>query len=164
MEYLLWSSVSQPILDLGNTNNWQPIWNISKASEQMPNKPVGYSLPIEPIVVPFLLENHIIALYAESITAKYRWKLAGKVTKKIATGITVGGAVDTSSSDKRSFYLKEINLFRFTQLTSTYALEIAPMWWLSQINLTLWIYTGVNRDSVTEQLNRIELAVDEINR
>jgi hypothetical protein len=155
--------VSKPILELQNSANWSLLWNYSAAATPVPNQP-GYTLEIPPITAPFLLENHIIALSAKSPTAKPSWRVAGRVAKKISTGLTLGGTPDVTISDSRRLFLNQINLFSFTSYTATYALEIIPAYYLTQIDLTLWIYNGIDTDTVTNQLNRIEFAVDEINR
>jgi hypothetical protein len=155
--------VSKPILQLQNAANWSLLWNYSAAAAPVPDRP-GYTLEIPPIVAPFLLENHIIAVSAQSSTAKPSWKVAGRIAKKISTGITIGGAPDVTISDSRRLFLNQINLFSFTPYTATYALEIIPAYYITRLELALWIYTGVDTDTVTSQLNRIEFAVDEINR
>jgi hypothetical protein len=156
--------MSKTILDLGNSSNWQPLWFGSFTAMSVPDKPAGYTYPIPPILVPVLLDDHIIAITAESDTAKPTWKLAGKLLRKIQTGITIGAVPDVATSDPRKFYLNQINLFIFREISSTYAVEITPQWYLRDIRLSTWIYTGVNSDTVTEQLNRIELAIDNFNR
>jgi hypothetical protein len=155
--------VSKPILELQNSANWSRLWDYSTMAAPVPNQP-GYTLEIPPIVVPFQLEGNIIAISATSATARPSWRFGGRVAKKIQTGITIGGIPDVTVSDGRKLYLNQINLFRFTPLTATYALEITPAFYLTQISLSLWVYTGVDSDTVTNQLNRIEFAVDEINR
>jgi hypothetical protein len=155
--------MSKPILELQNSSNWNRLWDYSTTAAPVPNKP-GYTLEIPPIVVPFQLEGNIIAISAKSTTARPSWRLAGRVAKKIQTGITIGGVPDVTVSDGRKLYLNQINLLRFTPLTATYALEITPVYYLNDISLSLWVYTGVDSDTVTNQLNRIEFAVDEINR
>jgi hypothetical protein len=154
--------MSKPILQLQNAANWEALWSTSVSSVKLAD---GSSEFIPPIVVPILLSTNIIAIYASSNTAKPSWQIAGNVAKKIATGITLpGGAPDATISDVRLLRLNRINLFRFPRLTDTYALEIRPKYWIEDINLNLFIYTGVDSDTVTEQLNRIEFAVDEIGR
>ena len=155
--------MSKPILELQNSSKWDRLWDYAAVAEPIPDRP-GYTLEIPMIVLPFQLENHIIAISAKSSTAKPSWKLGGRVAKKIQTGITIGGTPDVTISDGRKLYLNQINLFRFTPYTANYALEITPAYYLTQVSLSLWVYTGVDTDTVTNQLNRIEFAVDEINR
>lgn len=153
--------MSKLILELNNSANWQSLWFGSFTAASVPNGKPGSFYPIDPILVPVLMEDHIIAVVADSLTAKPTWKLAGKLFRKIQTGITVGGVPDAATSDPRKFYLNQINLFTFRELSSTYALQITPQWYLQDISLSVWIYTGVDTDTVTQQLDRIELQLNQ---
>jgi hypothetical protein len=155
--------MSKPILQLQNGANWKPLWTTYIAAEAVPDKP-GYTLEIPTITIPILLENHIIAISAKSPSARPSWKVGGRIAKKISTGITLGGTPDVTISDGRKLWLNQINLFRFTPYTPTYSLEITPVYYLTEIYLALWIYIGVDTETTSEQLNRIEFAVQEISR
>jgi hypothetical protein len=155
--------MSKPILNLSDSSKWQSLWFGSFTALGIAGKP-GYHYPIDPILVPVLLDSRIIAITATSATAKPKWTYAGKARQKIQTGITVGGVVDAASVSVKKLSLDKINFLVFPSLAPTYALEIEPIWWLNEISLSVWIYTGVDSDTVTEQLNRIEFAIDEIVR
>lgn len=155
--------MSKPILNLSDSSKWQSLWSGSFSALGIAGKP-GYHYPIDPILVPVLLESRIIAITATSATAKPKWWYAGKVRQIIQTGITVGGVVDAASVNVKKLSLDKINLLIFQPLTPTYALEFEPIWWLDVIELSVWAYTGVDSDTVTQQLDRIELAIDEIER
>jgi hypothetical protein len=155
--------MTKPILNLSDSSKWQSLWFGSFSALGLPDKP-GYHYPIDPILVPVLLEARIIAVTATSATAKSRWTYAGKARQKIQTGITVGGVVDAASVSVKKLSLDKVNLIVFNALTPTYALEIEPIWWLADITLSVWAYTGIDSDTTTEQLNRIELTLNEINR
>jgi hypothetical protein len=155
--------MSKPILNLSDSSKWDSLWFGSFAALGLPDKP-GYHYPIDPILVPVLLESRIIAITTTSATAKPKWTYAGKARQKIQTGITVGGVADAASVSVKKLSLDKLNLLVFAALTPTYALEIEPIWWLSEIELSVWEYTGVDSDTVTDQLNRIELGVENINR
>jgi hypothetical protein len=153
--------MSKPILQLQNAANWQSIWSTSVTAATLPD---GSSEILAPLVCPILLESNIIAIYAGSTLAKPSWQIAGNVAKRISTGITVpGGSPDATISDVRLLRLNQLNLFRFQRLTDTYALEIRPKWWIENLSVNLFIYTGIDTDTVSEQLNRIELAVEVAN-
>jgi hypothetical protein len=155
--------MSKPILNLSDSSQWHSFWSGSFGAAAVPDKP-GYFYPLDPIVVPVLLEARIVAITATSATRLIRSSYAGKVRQKIQTGIAVGGVVDAASVSVRRFWLGKINFMIFPALAPTYAIEIEPIWRLKDISLSVWIYTGIDSDTVTEQLNRIEFAVDEIRR
>jgi hypothetical protein len=150
--------MGKPILALQNTDNWQSLWSTSVAASKLAD---GSFIPLAPIVVPYLLETDILAIQVSATTAKPSWRVAGDVAKKIATGITTpGGSPDVTISDRRLLWFNQLNLYRFTRLTDTYALEITPKWWIKDIQLDIFIYTGIDTDTTTEQLNRIEFTLD----
>lgn len=156
--------MTRPILQLQNGSNWTSIWSYSAQAASAPDARLGSTLAIPPVTVPFLLENNIIAIAVTSPSAPSTWRFGGRLAKKISTGIVTGGLPDTTVSDRKTLLVNRINLLRFTRLTDTYALEIEPPYYFKDIALNLWIYTGVDSDTTSEQLNRIEFAVDEIVR
>lgn len=153
--------MSTAILDLQNRANWQPFWSGERDSILLAD---GSRVPLAPIEVPILFDNQIIAILCDSRTAKWSWKIGGNVSRKIQTGILFADRPETSIADNRVLKLFEFNLFRFEQLTSNYSLEIAPKFWIKDIILNVFIYTGIDTDTTTEQLNRIQLDLDAILR
>jgi hypothetical protein len=150
----------KPILQLGNSNNWSAIWSGSFVAATDPD---GSYFPLSAIAVPVLLENHTIAIVCSSSSAKPSWRIAGNVGRKIQTGITIGGNPDTTIPSGQLLRLDRINLVRFEQITSNYALEILPKFWLKDLSINVFGYTGIESDTVTEQLNRIEQTIDSLN-
>jgi hypothetical protein len=55
-----------------------------------------------------------------------------------------------------------LNLFRFEQLAANYALEINPKPWIPDLTIKVWGYTGIDTDSLTEQLTRLERQLDNL--
>jgi hypothetical protein len=154
--------VSKPILELGNSNNWSPVWAFSTTSQPVPDRP-GYTFPIEDIEVPFVLDAHIIAVAMRSPSASAGRRYAGKATRKVPTGITIGGNFDVTVGERRDLYLNRINLCRFTRLSQYYGLVIEPYWKIKDIEIAIFKYVGVDSDTTSESLNRIEQAIDNIN-
>jgi hypothetical protein len=76
------------------------------------------------------------------------------------TGIAFTGIPDTAIYDSRLLRLDQPNLIRFEPLTSTYTLIIYPKFWFKDLTVGVFAYTGIDSDTVTEQLNRIELSLD----
>jgi hypothetical protein len=107
------------------------------------------------IVVPFQLDNPIVAVYAHANSAEEHWKLAGKAQQKIITGLTVGGTPETVTAIKR-IWLKQISLLFFPRLSSTYTLSFHIPYWLRDINLVVWEYVGPINDSIDQKLTAIQ--------
>lgn len=155
--------MSKPILNLNDSSKWQSRWVSTANAVGVANQP-GSHYPIGKILCPILLESRILAVSITSSTAKAKWEYAGKARMKIQTGLTVGGSVDAASVSVKKLSLTNINVLVFPELASTYALEIEPIWWLDVVSIVVWEYVGIDSDTATAQLDRIELAVDNLNR
>lgn len=143
-----------------NTNNWLSLWNGSFSAEAVPAKPLEQFYPIPPINVPLLIEEPIIAIHASSFSAQENWKYAGSIYQKIQTGITVGGSADSYLSSHK-FYLNQITICPLLQLDSSFALEIKIPYWIRDINLKVWQYTGPVMDSYINKFDSILEKLDE---
>lgn len=147
--------MSQPILDLGNSANWDAIW--SQAASGTTTR------PIDPVTVPFLIEQHIIAVLVSSSAIKPTWKWGGYLSKRIRLGLTVGGLPDTDSVNKRKLFVNRVQLFIFPQLSPDYGLEVEFPKWFTSVNLNVWAYTGSIGDTTEQKIEQLQVTVDEIN-
>jgi hypothetical protein len=77
------------------------------------------------------------------------------VHQKILTGLLVGGSPETVIGSKR-IWLKQISLLIFPQLASTYTLGFHIPYWLRDISLIVWEYTGPINDSTDQKLTAIQ--------
>jgi len=80
--------MSKPILQLQNEANWLPLWNYSQSAVTLPGDPDS-TAPLAPIIVPFLLDEHIIAISATSSTAKPFWRFGARIAKKSQRGLSL---------------------------------------------------------------------------
>lgn len=142
-----------PILELGNPNNWESAWTDSKSAAQGAR---GAYIPIGEMVIPLIFSDHITAVLVESSTAKPSWNFAGFLNQKVRLGLTVGGGLDSYYSLKRKAWLRRITLIRYERLTNDYGLSFEPPKWITQVSIQIWVYTGIETDTITQQLNRIE--------
>jgi hypothetical protein len=151
--------MTTPILDLGNPNNWQLRWIGSFAAQPDPQNP-DYTYPIEPIVVPLLLESRIIVVDLACPNDTKR-RSAGWVNRKIRTGLSTGGTPDSVNFGAKRLLRNNKNLIIFSPIDAQeYGLEIVLGWWMRQAAIQLFEYVGIDTDTVSEQLDRIELAID----
>lgn len=153
--------MSNPILDLTNGDNWEPVWAYSATSEPVPGRP-GYTFPIDPIECPIVFDRHIIAIAINSPSAKPGRRYAGKAVRQIVTGLTVGANFDATISDRRSLFLRQINVCQFQRLTPTYGLIFEPYWRLDDLEIQIFKYTGIESDETSETLLRIEDGIEQL--
>lgn len=153
--------MSKPVLDLGNPNNWQLRWTGTFAAQPDPQNP-DYTYPIEPIIVPLLLETRIIVIDLNCPNDTRR-RSAGWVNRKIRTGVEVGGTPNAISFGGKRLLRNQKNLIIFLPINDDeYGLEIVLGWWMREAAISLYEYTGIDSDTVTEQLDRIEQSIEQV--
>ena len=142
--------MSKPVVAFTTEGNWTAVYNESRAAvETTP----GNFTPIPAFEIGFLFDKHILAIRAFSNNAKPTWKYAGSIYQRLQLG--AGGAlsnlpeVDLSA---RGVYLRRTMLIDFPRYTAEYGLIFVPPPWMLSLQLTLWQYSGVNSDNVTELL------------
>lgn len=151
----------KPILNILDPNNWRTLYVTELVALPIPSDP-RYYYALDTIQVPLLVTNHVLAIVPTTYNSKPYYKWAGTAIKKVQTGITVGGNYNVIS-ERKPLWLNQTNLVRFDPITASYALEIQPSWKLKDIKLEIFAYIGQDSDTVTEQLNRIESAIGQLN-
>jgi len=144
--------MGQLVLQLSNSENWESIYNESHVAQRVATAPERY-YPIPEVVLPFLLERHILAVSVFSNNAKPYWHYAGTMSQRISLGLVVGGGPDADSVSKRKIWLNQTQLIIFPKLTSTYSVAFKAPYWFEDFTLTVWQYIGPESDS-TESLIR----------
>lgn len=145
----------------GNSANWELAWNGSFTAPPIPGSAPGLEryYPLEPQAIGVSFETELVAFYATSEDARESWHYAATISQKINAGLTVGGNVDTVVSYKKIF-LNQITLLEYPlKYGSTYSLIVRVPYWIRQIELTCWAYTGPVNDGyqadLTELLSRV---------
>ena len=86
------------LLDLNNKNNWQPLFSTSLTAVYIGDSTTRH-YRLFPVSVPFLVQSRILAVSTDSTTAKDWWITAGWISRRIATGLTVGGTPNVRASE-----------------------------------------------------------------
>jgi hypothetical protein len=141
--------------DLGNSDNWELAYSETATAQPAPGTGDRY-FPIPEIEVPILLYSQVIAVFCQSSQAPPRWRLGGLMNLKIATGILTGSAVDTYPFEKKRIWLNRITLFTLPVLTPEYALSFDIPYWLRQIQISVYQYTGPITDPLANKVNTID--------
>lgn len=154
------------ILQLGNADNWEQIYQTTVAAVTLNSK---IHNPIPEITVPILLETHILAVYVTTdIPEGRKWNFAGFLNQKFELGLTVGGTPEADELSRRKLWLNKIKLILFPKLTATYSIAFGVPEWFKNVNVTVWQYVGTDYDSVEQfliediqpALARIESKID----
>lgn len=149
------------ILALGNSSNWESLGNYSAQAPPVPGNPNAWQ-PIPEFPIPLIIDSRIIAVVAESTSAKPTWHFAGFLFQKVHLGITVGGSFDSDATQARKIFLDRISLLTFRNLAPTYSLTFKPPYWFQDVRISIWKYTGVDTTIELNQLANIQLKLTSI--
>ncbi|TRT85829.1 MAG: hypothetical protein EWV82_06510 [Microcystis aeruginosa Ma_AC_P_19900807_S299] len=137
-----------------NSNNWQQVSTGNLIAQDVEPVAAQRYYPIPDYVIPVQLTSPILAIYAFSSAAENHWRYAGKAFQRIRTGLTLGGGAD-SWIDSQRFYLNQITILRFEQVSSTYDVILTIPFWIRQLSFVLLEYTGPIIDSSKQKLDLI---------
>lgn len=136
-----------------NTNNWVNIGNGTVTAVKLATPIEAYN-PIPPIVISTLVDVPTVACYTETEDAPASWISGGWLGANIVSGLTLGGNSDIEIG-RYSLKRSKINLLRFPQLSSAYALTLYPPKWFKSITYTVWAYIGPGTADIEGKLDQI---------
>ena len=149
------------ILDLANSNNWEPFWSTQVNALQAG---ANSYYPIPEIICPVLVTSHIIAVNIVQTKGKSYWKFGGFLNQKLFSGTTLSTTPDLNAFTKRKLFLNRVMLFNFPKLTPNYSLSFEVPYWFEDVSIAVWAYTGINTDSVEDELKVIKGWVQDNNQ
>lgn len=141
--------------EFANGANWQQVWSGNFTASGVP----GYSdrhYRIPEIVVPILLEQFVLAVYCTSSTNPGWWHSGGLMNVKFPTGILTGGVGETHPSERYRIWLDQITSFEIPKMAANYELSFNAPYWLDQLSISVYEYTGPVHDSTETQLNALQ--------
>lgn len=145
------------ILNLTDQANWLQVYD---ASREVTNRTAISYTPLPPLEIPFLFDKRILSIKVTSTTAKPYWKHGGVITQRFRIGS--GGSASVlpiADFTRRKLHLHRTELFIFPQYTENYQLLLDAPYWVEDLRLTIWEYTGPEADSTDElvELTRIDV-------
>lgn len=143
------------LYEFSNSSNWSLVWTGQKVAKKVLSTTLDRFYPIPDFSVPLLLDNPVLAIYVTSDTDPGTWVRAGYLKQKINTGLADGVAVDSYLSQK-FLELRKINIVQLQKVNSSFAVEFAVPYWLRQIDVTVWEYTGKIANTITQQLSDLQ--------
>ena len=152
--------MNHPVLQLSNSNNWESVWQGTFSAQRSPGNTT--MLPIPEIVVPILLDKHILAVSITSNTAKPTWYFGGFLNQRISLGLVVGGLPDSDAIEKRRIWLNRLTLIILPQLSSHYSLSFNVPKWFQDVQLNVWQYVGASSDSTEDLISEISVQLQRI--
>lgn len=141
--------------NLTTSSNWQQLWSGNYTAQPVELNVLERYYPIPEIQVNVQLDKHILACLAHSPSSPPNWKFAGRAYFKLETGITVVPVPETVFSVKK-IWLQQISLLFVPKLSTSYALSFKIPYWIRDIQLIVWEYTGPVNDSLALKLDEIQ--------
>lgn len=132
------------IADIANSALWESVYEVSLTAQRVSSVSTNY-FPIPELQVPILFDSRFVAISAYSTKNPNR-AFAGFVKQKVVTGLTVAGLHDAQIANRKLFF-NLINLYEFSLINSTYSLSVKTPYWIEDISLNFWQFTGTVEDS-----------------
>ncbi|NJN13891.1 MAG: hypothetical protein HC836_34535 [Richelia sp. RM2_1_2] len=143
---------------LNNAQNWRLAYQDYKESVQA--TPEGGYYPLPAFEVPILFSSKIlVAKTVSNIPPRKRWRWAGSLSA--LQNLPVGLNTQKSEIISHSLYLNKSKLLIYPDLTSNFELILSGAFWLRDLQLTIYEFTGVIQ-STTDLLKDIEFKIDDI--
>lgn len=131
-------------------------------------RPTGRGfVPIPSFEVPLLLQSPIVAVRATSDDAGEGWKLACWCDRVIGTS-SPNTALTNLTAERNPIGMGKTTVLDFTQNPAdTYKLLLEPPYWMPDIRIEVWEFTGTIEETVENSLDvarvdlvRIEAKID----
>ena len=132
---------------------------------------------IEPIELPLLFDQNLLAIKASYYQAPPRWRTSGYLTQVYA-GIDLEGSPVTETpasptygidAAKQRIGLNVLEMVYFPRLASDFYLWFDPVHWMPKLTLSLWEFQGTvpqtaveAGESIRNDLAEISLKIDDI--
>lgn len=130
-------------LQLNPGSNWHLFY--TQSFESIPIGPKTYK-PIKESVLPVQIDFRVFVAYTTSSTAKLNWRLAGYLTPEVETGAAF---VDLQLR-QIALRLRSPQLIVLPSFSTSYKLRLRIPYWVEDLTLSLFQYTGPISDSVQE--------------
>jgi len=140
------------LYQFSNASNWNLLWSTNLTAPSVGAAILKQYSSIPDFTMPLLISNPVVAVYITSETDPGKWRRGGYIKQKVQTGIADGGQVD-SYLTQSFLQLRKINIVQLQEINGNFALEFSVPYWLRQVSISVWEYTGVIADTVEQKLD-----------
>ncbi|NER26442.1 MAG: hypothetical protein F6J89_02145 [Symploca sp. SIO1C4] len=151
--------MSRPIFELDNSLNWNLARRGSFQARVDPRKK-GKFKPIPPISIP--INSYLVVVGTKSKKAKPNWWLGVYVSVRLLVSVSsTTNFILGMEVYRHRCGLNTLTLLELPRLHPLpFLLILTPPHWHQQLDLEVWSYDGVDSDTTTESLVRIEEKID----
>lgn len=148
------------IYDADNSSNWEQIYSGSFAATYPQGQQISVYTPIPRTLLPVNIDSSLLAIYAQSTDYPDTQKYLGRVIQSIVSNGTFPTA--TANSKGAGLWSNETTLIEFTEYDDNYQLLLVPKYYIEQITLTVFKYTGSANYELENRLSIIEGKIDQL--
>ena len=148
-------------VDFGNPDNWELKLTRRFAPFPLPDDDFRAPNRFAPFTPPVILNSPILNIRTDSITAKRTWHFAGRVRRVLHTAFSPTPQLD-DLEDRRELVLFRRNLLKWTDYQQDYALQFEIPFYIEDIEISVWEYTGLIRSREERLLEDLCLKVQEL--
>ncbi|MBK1989048.1 hypothetical protein A0J48_016125 [Sphaerospermopsis aphanizomenoides BCCUSP55] len=144
--------------DLYNSSNWRLAYQTTVTAERVSEQ--GGYLPLPTIGLDILLDSRLlVAKTTCNIPQNKRWRWAGNF--RVFGELPILG-VPRVEVGSYPLYLNQSKLIDVPSVVTSYSFSLADAWWLTNLQLILYEFSGEVGDTLDVDLDRIETKIDEI--
>lgn len=140
--------------ELNNSQNWFLSYQDYKESMQV--TPLGGYTPLPAFEVPILFSSKVLIVRTNStIPAGKRWKWAGNLR---AFQRLPNAGINSQKSEIASYslFLNRSKLITLPEIASGYELVLSDAFWLRNLQLTIYEFTGSISDNLTQLVTTVQ--------
>ncbi len=146
--------------DADNEDNWLEIYQGTFQAETVPGRQVPIYTPIPKTLLNLSIDTPLIAIYSTSTNYPDTKKYLGSVYQSV---IGLGSfPTITASGRSKSLYSNETVFAEFPRFDDNYDLTLNVRWWVEEISILIFKYTGTIQLEVDDRLLQIESKIDRL--
>ncbi len=142
--------------DLQNGENWEKVY--TNQAEVLRDSAGGYQ-PLPEFEISGDFSEELIAIETKSDNIKYSWKFSGVLYRRFQLG-EPSNSLPRASVGYHRLRINHCHLLHFVNYGINYNIVFDPYYWLKNISLNVWKYTGKtieNTDNLIEEIKDVRL-------
>ena len=146
--------------DADNSANWVQIFNDSYQVSYIQGKATKVYVPIPPTDLAVNIDSPLIAVHCTSTDYPHSQRYLGSIVQQVK----LPGVLPTTTALGRGkgLYSNQTVLAKFTEFDDSYSLLLRPKYYVEQLTITIYKYTGSTYFVLEERLNTIDAKVEQI--
>ena len=146
--------------DADNSANWVQVYSGSWEATYIQGKATKVYQPIPPTELEVNIDSPLIAVHCTSTDYPDKNRYLGSIVQQVELPGTL--PTTTALGKGKGIYSNQTVLAKFTEFDDSYSLLLKPKYYVEQLSVTIYKYTGSTYFVLEERLNTIEVKVDQV--